>query len=343
MTKTKEPIAIERAAPSHARTTKEPSNSEKSSQKLQTQQLLSAQEQLALENFEKQLQLVRDRVGSVVRHYSNGFFLTGPGGVSKSYTILEELKRLGANYRLSNSRMTGRGLFNVLSDFPDSIHVLEDVESLLDDSMAIGVLRSALWGQSQGGGYQERNITWDAHNTHLEVLFTGGVILICNTPFTDRPEIQALRTRVPSMQLQPGDNELRAMMRKIAIDGFVHEGHKLEYRECNEVCNYLINESTALHRPLDLRLFINALRDYLQWQEGYAKVHWHDLVAARLRPRLASFKEHVSRVSREEQMQREREIAHEIAAMLEDREDRITAWRERTGKSQAAFYRRLGE
>lgn len=48
-----------------------------------------------------------------------------------------------------------------------------------------------------------------------------------------------------------------------------------------------------------------------------------------------------ARESRAERLDRERKVAHEIKDM--PREERLRAWREKTGKSEAALYRRLAE
>jgi NAD-specific glutamate dehydrogenase len=48
-------------------------------------------------------------------------------------------------------------------------------------------------------------------------------------------------------------------------------------------------------------------------------------------------------LSRDEEMEAERRIALDISLSFESRADRVSQWRERTGKSQAAFYRRLNE
>ena len=150
-----------------------------------------------LESFQRKLQVVRDRVGGVANRYSCGFFLWGPGGVSKSYTVIDELKALNANYRVSNSRMTGRGLFDLLDQYPDCNHVLEDVEQMMADKNAVGVPRSALWGQRPNGGRGplERWITWSAYGHQREILFTGGLIIIsisrCSTWGRSRPSSRA--------------------------------------------------------------------------------------------------------------------------------------------------------
>ena len=55
----------------------------------------------------------------------------GTGGIAKSYTVLGELQRLDVNFKLFNSRMSGRGLFRGIGRIPAkrSIHCLEDMES----------------------------------------------------------------------------------------------------------------------------------------------------------------------------------------------------------------------
>ena len=40
---------------------------------------------------------------------------------------------------------------------------------------------------------------------------------------------------------------------------------------------------------------------------------------------------------------KEHEIIRQILAEFSDRDQRVTAWKERTGKSERAFYRRLEE
>ena len=73
--------------------------------------------------LETKFQLVRDYTGEVASGYTTGLYLFGEGGIGKSHAVIRELDRLKSDYRLFNSRMTGRGLFNALERFPDSIHV----------------------------------------------------------------------------------------------------------------------------------------------------------------------------------------------------------------------------
>jgi hypothetical protein len=289
--------------------------------------------------------MVRDRARGVALGYSAGFFLWGPGGVSKSYTVIQEMHRLQANFRLSNSRMTGRGLFDILAQYPDAIHVIEDNEQMMNDKNALGVLRSALWGQVREGGQgvQERWVTWTAYRISKEIVFTGGIIVISNRSLLETPELQALKTRIPCMQLQPADNEVRALMRKIASQGFVHDHRAMDAQECQEVCDYVLAESLSLHRPLDIRLLIRSFCDYLQWQEGDAGCHWKDQVAAHVRERPIAFQVEVNLGSRAACKARELNIVREISQKTTDREERKRLWKTATGKSEQTLYRRLAD
>ena len=103
---------------------------------------LSEQDRAHLEGYEKKMQLVRDRTVQVARRWATGLFLWGEGGIGKSYELEETLKAEDANWLPSNSRVTGRGLFDLLFKLPDTIHVIEDAEQMLRDRAAVGVLRS---------------------------------------------------------------------------------------------------------------------------------------------------------------------------------------------------------
>lgn len=286
-----------------------------------------------LASLEAKLQLIRDRVQGVVEGYSYGLYLYGEGGTSKSFTVEETLQSLGKPYRLTNSRLTGKGLFDLLADFPDLLHVLEDVETLFRDRFAFGVLRSALWGQ------EERMVTWQTAKGREEFVFTGGIILTANCALADHPELRALTTRIPCLHFQPSNEELMALMGKIASKGFEHDGHRLSPGECLEVANEIISRCRNLSRNLDLRLLVNTFRDRLQWANGASETHWVDLLDSRMKGRtLPLTPERMSRATRK---------ANELALVARlgnlPPQERLSVWKKETGKSPAAYYRRSEE
>jgi hypothetical protein len=290
-----------------------------------------------LDRLESKLQQIRDRTQGVAEGYATGFYLWGEGGTSKSFTVEATLKELGKPYKLSNSRVTGKGLFELLRDFPDGTHILEDVETLFGDKNALGVLRSALWGQTGDDGFQERLVTWHIGGHRQEFVFTGGIILVANCPPENVPQMRAIRTRLACLHYQPTTEEVTALMRQIASQGHRHGPYRLSPEECTEVAEEIINHSQRLGRPLDLRLLVNACQDRLQWANGASESHWRQLLDSRLKERVVS-SDYQSRSARKSA---EVAIARQIAHL--PRPQRVAAWKKETGKSEPALYRRLKE
>lgn len=305
----------------------------------------SAADQKHLASLEAKLQMVRDYTASVAEGLTTGFYLHGPGGCGKSYSVLEELDRRRVPYKLFNSRMTGRGLYNALEAYPDGVHVLEDMEQLFRESGARGVLRSALWSQAGKDVRlpQERLVTWTTYKTEHQFVFTGGIIMTANRPFPPVPELDAVKTRIAYMQLVVSDNELIALMRTVSAGGFRVGGVGMDPAECQEVCEHLVDQARGLNRQLDMRTLINAYKDYLQWRECQSGCHWRDMVATRLKERPIGLEEVKTFRDRAAQKQDELELAAEIAAATSDRQERLHRWHERTGKSEPTLYRRLEE
>jgi hypothetical protein len=327
---------------------------------------LSEEDQRHLAAMEKRMQVLRDYVVGVARGYYTGLYVYGPAGCSKSYTILETLNSVGANYVVHNSRLTGQTLFHALAQAPDSVHVLEDMEALYSQRNAQGVLRSALWGQRADGGHgpMERWVTWGSSGKRpreLRVLFTGGLIMAANRDLDSAsPELAAVKTRIAYLMLAPAEAEVRALLRHLARQGWDADGCRLEPHECQDVVEYLITQSSVLQRRLDLRLLENAYADYLLWRDGHALVHWQDLVNTRLRERTTHFRREVetagptppsgpagltaaanARGARRRRQHREESlhIAREVLAVASTPAEQQRLWTERTGASVASFYR----
>jgi hypothetical protein len=297
----------------------------------------SAEDQQHLERYEAKLQLVRDYTRGVALGYSAGFYLHGAGGISKSFTVLGELERLGANFKLFNSRMSGRGLFDTLQQFPDAIHVLEDMERVVNDRDAQGVLRSATWSQRTKEGKQKRVVTWATARGVDSFVFSGGIIMLSNRPLDDLPELRAIQTRISYLELVVSENEVAALMRKVAGGGFHHGQQAMRPEECLEVCEFLIAESKSLLCHLDMRLLDNSCRDYLQHREGCSASHWKTLVAARLHGRQGELLEATPG--------RQKELEEDLAVMEAALREQPTVqqaqevWCRARGKSRATFFR----
>jgi len=297
----------------------------------------STDDDLHLAAYESKLQLVRDYVKGVALGFSNGFFLHGTGGIAKSYTVLNELQRLGVDFKLFNSRMSGRGLFEALAEYPTAIHVLEDMERVVKDKDAQGILRSACWGQRGDDGRQRKLVSWVTAKGVESTVFQGGIIMLSNRPLDDMPELKAIRTRISHLHLEVSDAEIAAQMRRLARKGYTHDGKTMTADEAETVCEFVILESQNKLCHLDMRLMDNAFRDYLQWREGHAACHWQTLVATRLdgrRDESAAVSAPKDRQQDEDLRTLETALAQfptTLAAQIE--------WCRQRSKSRASFFR----
>lgn len=291
-----------------------------------------------LASLEDKLTIIRDRVAGVGK-YTTGFYLWGPGGTSKSFSVEQKLKELDRPFRLTNTRATGKGLFTLLRDMPDVVHVLDDVETLFQDKNAFGVLRSALWGQPGPHGLPERQVHWQTGQAREEVVFTGGIILIANRPLAELPELKALQTRIACIHYEPTCDELAALMRKLAAQGYRHGHDELTPEECREVVDVIVERSARLDRHPDMRLMVNSFLDRLQWANGEAETHWLDLLDSRMKGRVVTPAGGVG--VRAQRKQQELDVLRRIAGL--PAQERLQEWMRTTGKSKAALYRRLGE
>lgn len=94
-------------------------------------------EQTAYESLQLRLKVVTDRVRAVVAGRSNGIYLFGRPGTSKTFTVRSTLEALGAPHEYEAGRLTPIGLFELIAEHPNKILVLDDVSSIFDSSTAV--------------------------------------------------------------------------------------------------------------------------------------------------------------------------------------------------------------
>jgi hypothetical protein len=289
-----------------------------------------------LEILNRKLILVRDRVRAVAFKHSHGFFLYGSGGSGKSFTVTSELNNLGTRWQLHNSSMTAAGLFETLQAHPEHVHVLEDMEQLYADKKAVGFLRAATWGDSEGNN---RFVTNTKHNSRESFEFKGGIIILSNEPLSSMPALKALATRMNPAEFNPTDGEKKALMMSIAEQG----KFGLSSDACIEVAEFLTHYAKKSGKPLSMRDLDNALKKRLQYDNHESQTHWRDMVTSQIDETIIEPK--IKPRSRQARLVDERDIARQVYnSFPDDREARRKEWERMTGgKSERALYRRAGE
>lgn len=299
--------------------------------------MLTAQEKQSIKRFDSRFVMVRDRTRGCAEGWQTGFYLWGEGGIGKSWAVLDELSKLRAKYKETNSRLTGKGLFELLQDYPDYVHVIEDMEGLFKSPNAAGVLRSALWTNDADVTQQHKRrlVTWRVANDKREFIFTGSIILIMNQALDDLPALRAVKTRIAHLHLQPTQDEIRAKMKWIASRGYRHGKGVLTPGQCLEVYEHVVKSMGGLAKHYDLRMLIGGFQDRLQYEAGQSEHSWQDLINSRTKERV------VLPSGRHTQMEDEFRIAQEINALRATQAEKVAMWKERTGGSKSTFYRRL--
>jgi hypothetical protein len=118
----------------------------------------------------------------VVMGNTPSLIVTGEGGLGKTHTVTETIKELNLDdndWVTFKGYSTARGLYNTLFDHNGKLIVFDDCDSVLEDKVALNILKSAL------DSYETRQITWMAKMTKSDEYpnqfnFTGRVIFISN-------------------------------------------------------------------------------------------------------------------------------------------------------------------
>ena len=118
----------------------------------------------------------------VINNQTPSLVVVGQGGLGKTHTIKQAIYDnclLNEEFAFIKGYSTARGLYNTLYDNNGKLIIFDDCDSVLEDKVAINILKSAL------DSYEKRTITWSAKMTKGDVYpqsfdFTGRIIFISN-------------------------------------------------------------------------------------------------------------------------------------------------------------------
>jgi hypothetical protein len=123
-----------------------------------------------------------DLTTMVVNNTTPSIVVVGQGGLGKTHSVLATIKDNDvdeSNFLFIKGYSTARGLYNTLYDNNGKLIVFDDCDSVLEDKIALNILKSAL------DSYEKRTISWSARMNKADVYpqsfdFTGRIIFISN-------------------------------------------------------------------------------------------------------------------------------------------------------------------
>ncbi|MCE9560581.1 MAG: hypothetical protein K8U57_00870, partial [Planctomycetes bacterium] len=241
--------------------------------------------------------------------------------------------KLHVNYVIHRAR-------TLLAEYPDRVIVLDDVSALFNQPIALQLLIAAL-GQSHDGT-KIRQVTHKTAKETKIVKFSGGVICLSNLPLDGHHKavLTALRDRVVVVNYSPSEEQITALIYRLADDGI----RDTSPSNARMVADFLLQECKSQGARLSVRLFVDkALKDFQLHAAGHCETDWRDLVASNVQQQVIALQHPTTDLSRRETVEAERRVVSEIERSYGSLRERVGEWERRTGKSQAAYYRRRKE
>jgi hypothetical protein len=278
-------------------------------------------------SLEERQRLLAHHVRMVARRLTNGLCIYGSrGGLGKTKVVLDTLRDEGVKPLILNGHVTPLSLYTNLYEHQDAVVFGDDIDSIARNLPALGILRSALWGEDHG----QRLVTYNSSQLKIpsSFYFNGRIILALNTLPRQNHAFNAVLSRVDQFELTASNEEVLEMMQDLAVEGFEGE---LAPDECMEVVDYISGFSAT--RELSLRLLEPSFRKVVYART--AGVDWRELVASQLHEigRTALPKASDSRTY-------DLECLRQVVADYPDNvADQETAFRALTRRSRATFFR----
>jgi Cdc6-like AAA superfamily ATPase len=225
-------------------------------------------------NYGDSFETFEQLVECVAKKFSNGIFVTGPGGTGKTYTVMKVIQQLNLvpnqDYFIVKGYSTAAAMYNTLYDFKDRLVIFDDCDSIISDDTGLNILKAVL------DTYPKRTVSWNTNSPLIRAPyfdFTGRIIFISNYS-PDRPNrhFQALRTRVLTVHIS-GNAE---QMRDRCIELLPQIASTLPEEAQKELQEFIQQNYQKIHQ-LSLRYAVNlvSLRRYKPqgWQDLALRLH----------------------------------------------------------------------
>ena len=143
----------------------------------------------------------------VIGGVTPSLIIVGEGGLGKTHSVTESINETDMtsnDYVFFKGYSTARGLYNTLYDNNGKLIIFDDCDSVLEDKIAINILKSAL------DSYERRTISWMAKMNKSDEYpqqfdFTGRIIFISNKSKEKIDEAVRTRSLTVDLTMTPDD------------------------------------------------------------------------------------------------------------------------------------------
>ena len=217
-----------------------------------------------LEEWNRQLDVVRTLIISAAKGYRNGLGLYGPPGVGKTHTVQEILKELKMKWAEAPKGLTPQGLLEFFEEFGSGIMIFDDVAELFQKERARKYMMAAFG--TRPDYTQPRIVPYAREGRKMSVTVAGCCFVMTN----EERFPAAFASRITTLEFAPTQEQVAALMRDIASRGVRRDKWELSASESTEVAEFLIPEARAPGVRLDLRdLIEKSLPDYALCKAGW--------------------------------------------------------------------------
>lgn len=245
-----------------------------------------------------------------------------------------EKKNSYNTFVLHQGRITPKGLVLQMAKFPESVHLVEDAETMFDDKNCWGLLRMALHSQDHDL-HSKRRITWktSVKEGSFDFFFTGSLIIVGNRLLnTKSEEVQAVQTRCPCMTFDISNAELIAKMKEICEKGYkAILGAHLNKDDCYNVLSFILSEiendvtlkrdGKGKDKKLNLRILLSGFR-FMALSKLEPSISWRNMVLSQLKQVVGAGVR-----SRAERVHDEKKIAQQFGLKkFASEKEKLIAW-----------------
>jgi hypothetical protein len=217
-------------------------------------------------SVEERFHFIETFVSMIAKKSLNSLIITGDGGLGKTWTVIETLKRLGkieqtygidgedaygdGDFVVIKGFSTAKGLFRSLWENNGKIIIFDDADSVHKDPIGANILKGAL------DSSDKRVISWNAEFSSNEEMpnrfeFYGRVIFISNLTLAKFP--QPLLSRSMKVDLTLNTEE------KLDRIEHVFKEIKLDRADRDQVMNFL-RKNVEKITDLNVRSAMNVLK-----------------------------------------------------------------------------------